>query len=109
LAFSIYTGSYYLSSVRLHLQLLYLLLFFLHPPLTTEIYTLSLHDALPISVYDLHLVFPADASNTAGYLLRGIIGYSDAPTVLERSEEHTSELQSRVDLVCRLLLEKKKK
>src|SRR5207249_11580306 len=35
------------------------------------------------AVYDLHLVFPADASNTAGYLLRGIIGYSDAPTVLE--------------------------
>src|SRR5438046_7528274 len=35
------------------------------------------------AVYDLHLVFPADASNAAGYLLRGIIGYSDAPTVLE--------------------------
>ena len=35
------------------------------------------------AVYDLHLVFPADASNTIGYLLRGIIGYSDAPTVLE--------------------------
>src|SRR3989454_9010169 len=35
------------------------------------------------AVYDLHLIFPADASNTAGYLLRGIIGYSDAPTVLE--------------------------
>ena len=37
------------------------------------------------AVYDLHLIFPADASNTVGYLLRGIIGYSDAPTVLEVS------------------------
>jgi len=35
------------------------------------------------AVYDLHLIFPADASNTVGYLLRGIVGYSDAPTVLE--------------------------
>src|SRR6266487_7172798 len=71
--------------------------FFFNDPATTEIYTLSLHDALPIlpprryqRVSLAHLVSPHD------------------PGGLARSEEHTSELQSPVHLVCRLLLEKKK-
>src|SRR2546421_4852974 len=73
--------------------------FFFNDTATTEIYTLSLHDALPISqaleqILDLQLI----GSNTA---------YRRKRTM--RSEEHTSELQSRSDLVCRLLLEKKKK
>src|SRR6266536_6641357 len=71
--------------------------FFIDTP-TTEIYTLSLHDALPISAAIVTvLVVGIGASIYAG--LRGD----------PRSEEHTSELQSRVDLVCRLLLEKKTK
>src|SRR6478672_13634037 len=67
--------------------------FFFNDTATTEIYTLSLHDALPIS----HSIDPC---------------WPTLPTTEEglvRSEEHTSELQSRSDLVCRLLLEKKKK
>src|SRR5437773_11592644 len=69
--------------------------FFFNDTATTEIYTLSLHDALPIS-------HPAPApARTAGRARRG-----RGP---RRSEEHTSELQSHHDLVCRLLLEKKKK
>src|SRR6267378_1733624 len=68
-------------------------LFFFNDTATTEIYTLSLHDALPIS--------PADAiAFHCGLNIKPVV----AP---ERSEEHTSELQSRRDLVCRLLLEKK--
>src|SRR5438105_12661890 len=64
----------------------------------TEIYTLSLHDALPI--YQLALRRQAALQQQPGrFLERAFAG---------RSEEHTSELQSRVDLVCRLLLEKKK-
>src|SRR5687768_17989397 len=86
---------------------------------TTEIYTLSLHDALPIS-----------ATGTAPPRARSrppagspAAGKPDAdpkdrrqarprwyaPSAVPRSEEHTSELQSRLHLVCRLLLEKKKK
>src|SRR2546430_8136426 len=73
--------------------------FFFNNPATTEIYTLSLHDALPIS----QRVDPVEraAIGDAEPLLRPAIG----PT---RSEEHTSELQSQSNLVCRLLLEKKK-
>src|SRR5215471_12617688 len=71
--------------------------FFFNDTATTEIYTLSLHDALPIS--------PAP-----GQQWRPARGQPRRPGPLrERSEEHTSELQSRRDLVCRLLLEKKKK
>src|SRR5437588_7333616 len=70
--------------------------FFFNDTATTEIYTLSLHDALPIS---------------PSAWLRGPdrSGRPRAPPSLPRSEEHTSELQSHSDLVCRLLLEKKKK
>src|SRR2546421_12683705 len=87
------------------------LFFFFNDTATTEIYTLSLHDALPIS--------PAPEEQEdherreAGRDQR----FADDPRdrgadeqrlIHERSEEHTSELQSRSDLVCRLLLEKKK-
>src|SRR5699024_12737037 len=73
-------------------------------PTTTQIYPLSLHDALPIYIAPsgLHplLIFDHKAILEAEHC------YSKA--VASRSEEHTSELQSRFDLVCRLLLEKKK-
>src|SRR5262245_65107371 len=87
--------------------------FFLNAPATTKIYTLSLHDALPIflpvpaeqcvaaeqfarrDVREHHLGIAVDAKNGIRIHLR-------------RSEEHTSELQSLRHLVCRLLLEKKK-
>src|SRR2546428_3834026 len=82
--------------------------FFFNDTATTEIYTLSLHDALPISVNDVVLLYQG------GH--RDIEFLADLdehlPPIMmdrERSEEHTSELQSRSDLVCRLLLEKKKK
>src|SRR5947207_11484403 len=77
-----------------------LLFFFFNDPATTEIYTLSLHDALPISVPGLDgLPWRGTPRLTrrAGHL-----------ALERRSEEHTSELQSHSDLVCRLLLEKKK-
>src|SRR5215208_8201676 len=67
--------------------------FFFNDTATTEIYTLSLHDALPIST-----AIP----------IRHWRGHSRSGWI-SRSEEHTSELQSRGHLVCRLLLEKKKK
>src|SRR5437588_1591629 len=77
--------------------------FFFNDTATTEIYTLSLHDALPISAAACNL-FPPTARfppcPTGGIFTR---------PVTRRSEEHTSELQSHSDLVCRLLLEKKKK
>src|SRR5471032_824539 len=73
--------------------------FFFNDTATTEIYTLSLHDALPISFDDL-----AKISITGDDLLR-----FRHDVLRSRSEEHTSELQSHHDLVCRLLLEKKKK
>src|SRR2546422_3244190 len=73
--------------------------FFFNDTATTEIYTLSLHDALPISPGRARARAPAPrAPGRPG-------GRSDRV----RSEEHTSELQSRLHLVCRLLLEKKKK
>src|SRR5207249_11623936 len=76
--------------------------FFFNDTATTEIYTLSLHDALPISRRALHRVPLAQAlpaREPAG---------AEGARRSRRSEEHTSELQSRFDLVCRLLLEKKK-
>src|SRR5437867_13000183 len=71
--------------------------FFINHTSTTEIYTLSLHDALPI----FSGPFEASCIRAARSLRRRAF-------VRERSEEHTSELQSPYDLVCRLLLEKKK-
>src|SRR2546430_13151998 len=83
------------------------LIFFFNDTATTEIYTLSLHDALPIST-------------TAGPCRKEACSAVADPATLgrcrrrsrssaRRSEEHTSELQSQSNLVCRLLLEKKKK
>src|SRR6201993_5619827 len=71
--------------------------FFFNDTATTEIYTLSLHDALPISLRVIRML----ASTTSG------TGKSRPSHRHGRSEEHTSELQSRLHLVCRLLLEKK--
>src|SRR2546422_10913217 len=71
--------------------------FFFNDTATTEIYTLSLHDALPISAP------PPSWSRSRPDCL------ATAHPSPQRSEEHTSELQSRLHLVCRLLLEKKKK
>src|SRR5256885_8094430 len=73
-------------------------LFFFNDTATTEIYTLSLHDALPI--YQRLML----NQSLGGWKLVGIQG-----RYIERSEEHTSELQSPCNLVCRLLLEKKTK
>src|SRR2546422_4750680 len=74
-------------------------LFFFNDTATTEIYTLSLHDALPISRRHGDVRAPPPLRVRA----------QSAGLGRERSEEHTSELQSRLHLVCRLLLEKKKK
>src|SRR6478735_12516858 len=77
--------------------------FFFNDPATTEIYTLSLHDALPISPPPSRCRRHGGRMRTASRG-RGRAARSDAA----RSEEHTSELQSPCKLVCRLLLEKKK-
>src|SRR2546430_14742027 len=79
------------------------ILFFFNDTATTEIYTLSLHDALPI----LRSIFGYDL----GEVLERGVGSLDGALVplIPRSEEHRSELQSQSNLVCRLLLEKKKK
>src|SRR3712207_7657920 len=85
--------------------------FFFNDTATTEIYTLSLHDALPIfaPAYPLEDVF--DPTGAGDSFAGGFMGYLARTGDLTeaRSEEHTSELQSRQYLVCRLLLEKKKK
>src|SRR5689334_25024847 len=86
----------------LYLSLLFIFFFF-NDTATTEIYTLSLHDALPISMM-LSDGQTALTSRSIGNLAR--VFYPDGA---DRSEEHTSELQSQFHLVCRLLLEKKKK
>src|SRR2546422_10236993 len=94
-------------------QLFLLHFFFFNDTATTEIYTLSLHDALPISR-------PRPTSPPRTWMsLWPIASTCGAPCCAmpasspsfctTRSEEHTSELQSRLHLVCRLLLEKKKK
>src|SRR2546430_8942844 len=75
--------------------------FFFNDTATTEIYTLSLHDALPISFCRRHF-----SSRSAMRFRRA--SPIEWPRVSLRSEEHTSELQSQSNLVCRLLLEKKK-
>src|SRR3989449_11610020 len=70
---------------------------FFNDTATTEIYTLSLHDALPIST----------AIRIFHHHLRSGARHETMSGAISRSEEHTSELQSRLHLVCRLLLEKK--
>src|SRR5438132_9139394 len=85
----------------MHARKVIVVLFFFIATAPTEIYTLSLHDALPISI--------ADPTRRA-ILARLASGEASVTELarLPRSEEHTSELQSHSDLVCRLLLEKKK-
>src|SRR3712207_8731603 len=93
------------------------LFFFFNDTATTEIYTLSLHDALPIfvavvlsaAIFAVAHVIPIllPALFVVGIILA--LAYELSGSLwLSRSEEHTSELQSRQYLVCRLLLEKKK-
>src|SRR5256885_12477567 len=93
------------------------LIFFFNDTATTEIYTLSLHDALPIFLQDL-----LDLAEIAEFLgqddlvhprrfrpFQVVVGHRRESRIAgRRSEEHTSELQSPCNLVCRLLLEKKK-
>src|SRR5207248_11496635 len=90
-----------------------LFLFFFNAPATTEIYTLSLHDALPISPWLEPLTNRRYRIRRSRRGSRRIVGSTDIQRSTSsrrpRSEEHTSELQSPYDLVCRLLLEKKKK
>src|SRR5690349_25176183 len=93
--------------------LLFFLLFFFNDTATTEIYTLSLHDALPICSARTARFSPAERTAAGAHEETSHTRLNDSPgpvrRVWLRSEEHTSELQSRRDLVCRLLLEKKKK
>src|SRR5438046_9625935 len=103
----------YLSCVHLrYSHLSFLLFFFSHDTTTTQIYTLSLHDALPIYrvAEDVaHRLHHADLVSGARASPRQ---HQPGPRLTRsawRSEEHTSELQSLTNLVCRLLLEKKKK
>src|SRR5688572_31252730 len=93
--------------------LYFLFFFFFNDTATTEIYTLSLHDALPISVMSY-----VEAGAGIGVVTESVVPRTPelrfvllkpVQSVPLRSEEHTSELQSQSNLVCRLLLEKKKK
>src|SRR3712207_9141944 len=99
-----------LCLLNVQLLLVIFFFFFFNDTATTEIYTLSLHDALPICGQRTREVgrgrersLPGDRLEVRLPELEG----DDPPP--QRSEEHTSELQSRQYLVCRLLLEKKKK
>src|SRR2546430_15721370 len=89
--------------------------FFFNDTATTEIYTLSLHDALPICCCRLnHWRIFSRAPGVRTIVIQSREGPRPAllvtiSTMSPRSEEHTSELQSQSNLVCRLLLEKKKK
>src|SRR5438132_2903677 len=98
-------------SSRVSMVSAYSLFFLVFPsPATTRIYTLSLHDALPISellASDSLKRLQECASDTCGWFFLDLTKKKPAAGVA-RSEEHTSELQSHSDLVCRLLLEKKK-
>src|SRR3712207_9041921 len=101
---------------RRRLCVITVLFFFFNDTATTEIYTLSLHDALPISL-DADTAAAAaahrpddDRATAVDVAVEQRVQRDDRVVVLgARSEEHTSELQSRQYLVCRLLLEKKKK
>src|SRR2546430_12492134 len=77
--------------------------FFFNDTATTEIYTLSLHDALPI-----YFCSRSASNGIASAAASAVRSPGCRPVRAGRSEEHTSELQSQSNLVCRLLLEKKK-
>src|SRR5690242_20928192 len=85
------------------------LFFFFNDTAPTEIYTLSLHDALPISRHAAAARHPARRSERGRGCVARAHRCGRSHRDPARSEEHTSELQSHVNLVCRLLLEKKKK
>src|SRR5690606_41221401 len=101
-------GAPYLPSLRTFL-------FYVQASAPPEIYTLSLHDALPIFPPEEALENVLQEGQSDGFLQDLIIGTAanlkeideEISRCLKRSEEHTSELQSRENLVCRLLLEKK--
>src|SRR2546422_5426956 len=85
--------------------------FFFNDTATTEIYTLSLHDALPILCNQAWRGIDRSRRCSIGYARKAQATHhhkSRTSSCQGRSEEHTSELQSRLHLVCRLLLEKKK-
>src|SRR2546426_7584969 len=86
-----------------------MLFFFFNDTATTEIYTLSLHDALPISRAERVAIVALRAADAqpVGVFAEHLLDRLRLRRVV-RSEEHTSELQSPCNLVCRLLLEKKK-
>src|SRR5256885_9750173 len=84
--------------MKLHVLISIICFFFFNDTATTEIYTLSLHDALPIWCWWI-----AERASSAGIATRSRSTWRSEM----RSEEHTSELQSPCNLVCRLLLEKK--
>src|SRR2546422_8091378 len=103
----------FVLSILYYILLLFSFLFFFNDTATTEIHTLSLHDALPIFIRAggaqhrrldrIQAVGPQHpVPQPAG-------GMDEVGVEFDRSEEHTSERQSRLHLVCRLLLEKKKK
>src|SRR5262249_61291521 len=106
-----------ISSISLSLSLVFSLFFFFNDPPTSEIYPLSLHDALPISYRGTHITVDLVYANVGPKLQRFIDVFATLVLLFVvsvqkdecRSEEHTSELQSLTNLVCRLLLEKKKK
>src|SRR2546426_5911952 len=84
--------------------------FFFNDTATTEIYTLSLHDALPIYLHKIEQGLRVPTEEQASRLAKFFKldeKETQARRIAERSEEHTSELQSPCNLVCRLLLEKK--
>src|SRR3712207_9083286 len=99
-----------LTYVVLTFSLRFFFFFFFNDTATTEIYTLSLHDALPILPPIRRLHHPVQRQKLRrNHLPHGDLLEVVSPALALRSEEHTSELQSRQYLVCRLLLEKKKK
>src|SRR5439155_22594997 len=109
--YCVYTFTISLSYLHFNMSTILILLFFFffNDTATTEIYTLSLHDALPISnrLSRYHRHPPDESGHGCFQPMLVLLGRPRREGV--RSEEHTSELQSRGHLVCRLLLEKKKK
>src|SRR2546429_10000007 len=103
----LYIYIYYTNSIYLfnYLSLSFYFFFFFNDTATTEIYTLSLHDALPIFFFGR---LDAEKGWVKQLHLGALRNANSRRLAEQRSEEHTSELQSRLHLVCRLLLEKKK-
>src|SRR2546430_15207624 len=92
----------------MHLLPCSLFFFFFNDTATTEIYTLSLHDALPIYGWKRCAATSSPTCPTSSRRRSPPSRGTPKPSPRKRSEEHTSELQSQSNLVCRLLLEKKK-